>query len=74
LSKSILTDFFHTILLQVGFIIRDWMSKLIKVGAAHYGESSVLEAKARALRDGLKEVANVGFIQFLIEGDNAIVI
>jgi len=57
-----------------GFIISNWTSQLIKAGAMHYGESSILESKARALRGGVKPAANVGFKRFLIEGDNATVI
>jgi len=57
-----------------GFIIRDWISQLIKVGAAHYGESSILIAEARALRDGIKAATKVGIKHLLIEGDNATVI
>ena len=36
-----------------GFIIRDWTGKLVKAEAGYYGETSILVAEARALRDGL---------------------
>ena len=36
-----------------GFILRDWMGKVLKVGAANYGLSSCLVAKAWALKDGV---------------------
>ena len=57
-----------------GFIIRDWSGHLIKAGAAHYGESSILIAEARALRDGVKVVAELRVKHLFIEGDNATVI
>ena len=43
-----------------GFIIRDWIGQFIKDGATHYGESSILIAEARALRDGIKAATKVG--------------
>jgi len=57
-----------------GFIIRDWSGHLIKAGAAHYGESSILIAEARALRDGVKVAAELGVKHLFIEGDNATII
>jgi len=57
-----------------GFIIGDWIGQLIKARAAHYGESKILIAETRALRDGIKAAANLGINRFLIEGDNATVI
>ena len=50
--------------------MRDWTGQLIKAGAAHYGKSSILIAEARALRDGVKAIANLGIKHLLIEGDN----
>jgi len=57
-----------------GFIIRGWGGNLIKAGAAHYGDSNILVAEARALRDGVRAVVEAGFKKVLIEGDNSIVI
>jgi len=56
-----------------GFIIRDWTGKVIKAGAAHYREPSILVAEARTLRDEVKAVANARFKRVLIEGDHATV-
>ena len=57
-----------------GFIIRDWTSKLVKAGAHFYGNTSILVAEARALRDGLRLAIQAGFKQIAIERDNKIVI
>jgi len=57
-----------------GFIIRGWGGNLIKAGAAHYGDATILVAEARALRDGVRAVVEAGFKKVVIEGDNAIVI
>lgn len=57
-----------------GFIICDQASNLRKAGAAPYGDTSILVAEARALRDGLREVIKAGFQFLLIEGDNSTVI
>ena len=55
------------------FIIRDWTGKLVKAGAGYYGETSILVAEARALRDGLRSAIQARFKQIAIEGDNNIV-
>jgi len=65
---------YHHSSAAAGFIIRDRASTLIKAGTAAYGDSSILVAKARALRDGLHEAAKVGIKNLFIEGDNALVI
>ena len=58
-SKSTLTDLTHTNQhksVAGCFIIRDWTEKLIKTGAAQRGDSTILVAEARALRDGIQAV------------------
>ena len=57
-----------------GFIIRDWTGRLIKAGATYYGDTSILVAEARALRDGLRLAIQAGFTNIIIEGDNKTVI
>jgi len=57
-----------------GSIIRDWAGRLIKVRAAPYGDTSVLVAEARTLRNGLQEAVKQGFQYLEIEGDNIMVI
>jgi len=57
-----------------GFIIRDWTGKLVKACATYYGNTSILVAEARALRDGLRLAIQAGFNNIVIEGDNKIVI
>jgi len=57
-----------------GFLIRGWGGNLIQAGAAHYGDSPILVAEARALRDGVRTAVEAGFKKVFIEGDNAIVI
>ena len=57
-----------------GFIIRDWTGRLIKAGATYYGDTSILVAEARALRDGLRLAIQANFKNIVIEGHNRIVI
>ena len=57
-----------------GYILRDWTDKVLKIGAANYGHSSVLVAEARALRDGIRTARQAGFTRLCIEGDNRTVI
>ena len=57
-----------------GYILRDWTGKIIKVGAANYGKTSIIAAEARALCDGIKAAAEAGFHKLYIEGDNLTVI
>jgi len=57
-----------------GFIIRDWTGKLVKAEASYYGDTSILVAEARALRDGLRATIQAGFKKIAIEGDNKILI
>jgi len=58
----------------VNFILRDWTGKLIKAGAAHYGEASILVAKAHALKNGVIAAIQAGYQNMIIEGDNNTVI
>ena len=57
-----------------GFILRDWTGRLIKAGAANYGNTSILVAEARVLRDGVRLAIQEGFKNIIIEGDNLTVI
>jgi len=57
-----------------GFILRDWTGKILKAGAANYGQASSLVAEARALKDGVLLATQEGFSTISIEGDNLIVI
>ena len=57
-----------------GFILRDWVGKLIKVGVIHYGEPSILVAEARALKNRVIAAIQAGYQNIIIEGDNNTVI
>ena len=57
-----------------GFIIRDWRGEILLMGASNYGDTSVLMAECRALRDGLVAARNYAFSNLVIEGDNSMVI
>lgn len=57
-----------------GFIIWDWIGKLLKAGVAYYGNTSILMAKARALPDGLNLAIQVEFDHLIVEGDHKMVI
>jgi len=57
-----------------GYILWDWMGKLLKVGADYYGHTSILVTKGWALRDGISAAIQAGFSKLYIEGDNLIVI
>ena len=57
-----------------GHIIRDWTGKLIKASAANYGDTTILVAEARALRDGVQAAVQAGYNNIFIEGDNLTVI
>jgi len=57
-----------------GFIIRDWKGEVLTVGASNYGNTSVIMAESRALRDGLQAAVDSGLHRLVIEGDNSIVI
>ena len=55
-------------------MIQNWGGRILRVGMAHYDYTSILVAKARAIRDGLRTVIQEGFGQLLMEGDNKIII
>jgi len=55
-----------------GFILRDHMGRIIKVGAANYGLTSSLIAEARALKDGILLAVQARYSRLSI--DNLIVI
>jgi len=57
-----------------GYIIRDWKGEILVVGASNYGNTSVIMAETRALRDGLQAALKSGFHRLVIKGDNSIVI
>ena len=57
-----------------GFSLRDWTGKVLKVGAANYGQTSSLVAEARALKDGVLLAVQAGYMEIIIEGDNLVVI
>ena len=57
-----------------GFILRDWTGKTIKAGTIHYGETSILVTEARALKNGVIEAIQAGYLNEIIEGDNNTVI
>ena len=57
-----------------GYVLRDWTGKLLKVGVANYGHTSITVAEARALKDGASVAIQAGYRRLLIEGDNTIVI
>ena len=50
--------------------MRDWTSKLLRVGAAFDDTTSILVAEACASQDGLNIAIQAGFHQLIIEGDN----
>ena len=56
------------------FLLRDWMGKVLKVGAANYGHASSLVAEARALKNGVCLAIQAGHTNIDIEGDSLIVI
>jgi len=47
---------------------------ILMVGAANYGNTSVIIAEGWALRDGLQAAIEAGYTMLDIEGDNFIVI
>ena len=50
------------------------MGKLLKAGVANYGSTSIMVAEARAMKDRVSAVTQVGYKSLLIEGDNTRVI
>jgi len=56
------------------FYLRDWTGKLIKVGATHYGETSILVAEARALTDGVTAATFMQVLEYYYRSDNNIII
>jgi len=57
-----------------GYIIRDWRGMVLKLGAAYYGNTSIIMAEGNALRDGIQAVIATGYCKLDIEGDNMIII
>jgi len=57
-----------------GFLLSDWTGKVIKVGAANYGHTSILVAKAQALKDGVYLAVQASYKEISTEGDNPVVI
>ena len=50
-----------------GYIPWDWIGKVIKTGAANYGQSSILVAEARALRDAVQVANQAGCTRLCIK-------
>ena len=48
----------------------NWTGKLLKAGAAYYGNTSILVAETRALHDGLNLAIQVESDHLIVEGDN----
>jgi len=57
-----------------GFIIRSWEGKFIQTSVFNLGVSSILIAKATAMRNEIKAAVQAGFTNIHIEGDNKILI
>ena len=57
-----------------GFIIRDWRGKVLNIGTLNYGDSVIIVAEGRALRDGVQAAIASGYRRLHIEGDNMAVI
>ena len=57
-----------------GYIIRDWKGEILAMGASNYGNTSVIMAESRVLRDGLQAALKFDFHELVIKGDNSIVI
>ena len=57
-----------------GFILWDWKDKLIKAGTTYYGQTFILVAETRALRDGIRSAIQGGYNKIETDGDNLIVI
>jgi len=65
---------FQNTLAAGGFIIWDWRGKVLRIGASNYGNTSILVAEGRALRDGVQPAIAVGHGRLHIEGDILVVI
>ena len=50
-----------------GFIIRDWTSGLVKAGATHYDNTSILAVEVRVM------MIQAGFTNILIECDKTVI-
>uniref|UniRef100_A0A7C9D1H1 RNase H type-1 domain-containing protein n=1 Tax=Opuntia streptacantha TaxID=393608 RepID=A0A7C9D1H1_OPUST len=57
-----------------GFILREWMGQLLKLGACDYGTTFITVAEVRAMRDGILMAIQPGFQRIVVEGDNKTVI
>jgi len=47
---------------------------VLKLGAAYYGNTSIIMVEGRALRDGIQAAISRGFRDLDIEGDNILII
>ena len=47
-------------------ILCDWIGKLIKAGASHYGEAFILVAEARVRKDGVSATVEARFNKIVI--------
>jgi len=44
-----------------GYILRDWQGAILMVGAANYGNISIIMAKGHTLRDGKQPMVAAGY-------------
>ena len=56
------------------YLPRDWTGKLLRAGAANYGTTSIMVAKAKALKDGVNAAIQAGYKRLLVEDDNTTLI
>ena len=59
---------------QASILYETGQKKIIKAGAANYGQASIIMAEVRALRDGFRVAHQAGYNKVETEGDNLIVI
>ena len=53
-----------------GFILCDWRKKLIKVGVAHYSQTSISAGKPRELRGSVASTIQASFDELVIKWNN----
>jgi len=57
-----------------GFIIRSWIGRLVKAGAAYYDTTSITMVEVKVLHSGLQLAIQKGFNDIVIKGDNKVLI
>jgi len=50
-----------------GFIIQDWRGKVLMIGASNYGDTSIIVAEGRALRDGVQAAFGAGYRSYTLK-------